>query len=215
MRKRTFRLWFSSRFVKLVLFVFFLRSSLLWEHDYHSIRCSHIQIYNISDWSVMLMIEYYQDWDCSFSTRVFCQEVLLSYRLIFVSESRTRKNYRNFERQRAQRATEDLLNSSLNQYCDLNTYDTSDAIVLRVFYSHITDFSIFEARLLIIQTHVLNQHFNRIKTLWQDKRDLLRWYTLWTVIFIEIVELLLTVLQIILSALQIAIAWRFYQIQIK
>lgn len=161
------------------------------------------------------MTEYYQDWDSPFPARAFCQEVLLSYRLIFASESRARKSYRNSERQRAQRAAGGLLDPSLDQYCGLNTHGTPGAVALRVSYSHTTDFPIFGARLLAIQAHVLSQHPNRIKALWQDKRDLLRWYTLWAVIFIGIVGLLLAVLQIILSALQVAIAWRSYQIQIR
>jgi hypothetical protein len=74
-------------------------------------------------------------------------------------------------------------------------------------YNSESDFQIFSTRLKALQAYINSQNPNKAKLLWKDRRDLLRWYTLWTVIIIGGIGILLAIVQVILSAFQVALAF--------
>jgi hypothetical protein len=65
------------------------------------------------------------------------------------------------------------------------------------------DFPHFGERLIGLQDFVLTQHPNDWKTLWLDRRDIARFWIVWAAIIFGILTLVLSLIQISLSAAQV------------
>lgn len=70
-------------------------------------------------------------------------------------------------------------------------------------YSARDDFPIFGLALLGLQRYNLRQQPSRVRDLWRDQRDPLQWYTFWAVIYVGGATVLLSVLQLGITATQL------------
>ena len=71
-------------------------------------------------------------------------------------------------------------------------------------YSTHTDFPLLGGRLLELQEFSRRQSPSKIRDLWRDRRNPLQWYTLWAVLIIGGISVVLQIVQIFLSAAQLA-----------
>jgi hypothetical protein len=117
------------------------------------------------------------------------------------------QRFRKTERARAQAAVHNIHDSFLDKLCghkrDVNlqkTYPTRSAY-------RAEDFPVFGRKLFTLQDHVLSQNPTRVKMLWKDRRDMLRWYTFWAVLIIGGVGVILALFQTILGAMQVALGF--------
>ncbi|KAM0801934.1 hypothetical protein BDR22DRAFT_887989 [Usnea florida] len=140
----------------------------------------------------------YEDWNkpAGFTTSQFVQEVLLSYKIFFASSRGARNIWRQKERMKAFQAA-GFKDPLLDDLCGYN--DSSNG---RASYSSMSDFPIFAQRLQRIQEDILRQQPTRLSALWNDNRDMLRWYTFWAVIGFGFVTVLFAIHQSITSTLQ-------------
>ncbi|KAF1954829.1 hypothetical protein CC80DRAFT_416728 [Byssothecium circinans] len=150
---------------------------------------------------------YYEDYNKpdDFSARGLLDEVRLSYRLLFADTRDAQQIYRRKERAQARSVTHGVQDSFLDALCGLKVYSTLTYPV-RITYNVESDFPIFGQRLAILQSHILSQNPNRITLLWRDRRDLLRWYTLWGLIFFGTVGIVIGLAQVALGAVQVSLA---------
>lgn len=135
------------------------------------------------------------------------QEILLSYKLLFAASPGARKLWRHKERAKASEAAYGLCDPMLEKLCGSKDTVAQDS---RLSYSMAKDFPIFAQRLQVIQDDILRQQPNRLSALWNDRRELLRWYTFWAVLVIGIVGLALAIFQCVASALQTIYAIKAY-----
>ena len=54
---------------------------------------------------------------------------------------------------------------------------------------------------------------NRVQSLWQDRRDLRLWYTIWTVIFLGGISIIQAFVSIGIAAAQLRVAQDAYDLQ--
>jgi hypothetical protein len=145
------------------------------------------------------------------------KEVILSYSLLFRLDSRARNIYRRVERKRASidAYTDPVLDGCcLKQegFTILRPLARFDSPVKESFDAF-ADFPILGSRLMRIQAHIDGIQPNRIASLWRDKRDILRWYTFWAVVWIGGLNLVIAALQAGLAAAQVKIALQSLQEQ--
>ncbi|TAQ87150.1 hypothetical protein B7494_g4532 [Chlorociboria aeruginascens] len=133
-----------------------------------------------------------------FSAIAFFKEVRLSYRLIFGDDQKAHRYYRRLYRPDANK------NGFFDPYLDELCRRASNTTDSRTIYNKTTDFPILGPRLALLQGYICRQHPNTIQMLWRDRRDLLRWYTFWAVAIIGGLGLLLSLVQMILNAIQVA-----------
>ncbi|EHK48803.1 hypothetical protein TRIATDRAFT_215066 [Trichoderma atroviride IMI 206040] len=146
------------------------------------------------------------------------REVLLSYRLIFGQDKKSWKAWRNFYKaQNVPPGIEDpLLRRLCGQDCRYETtYEEIKAPDVAAQYSASEDFPFWGARLLKIQQFVVNKNPSDWKTLWNDRRDVLRFYTFWAVVVVGVMSLTLSVIQSIEGGIQVAYAIKAYNGQGK
>ncbi|OBT62907.1 hypothetical protein VE03_07905 [Pseudogymnoascus sp. 23342-1-I1] len=134
--------------------------------------------------------------------RAFYLEILMSYRLIF---GQNRGSWKLFSSHHKKRNFSDPL---LLRLCAKNcrkemTYSESFIPQPKPQYSVRKDFAFFGERLVHLQRFVIEQDPGDFWTLWYDKRDILRYYTFWAVIWVGGVSLLLSLAQNVIGILQL------------
>ncbi|PVH74072.1 hypothetical protein DL98DRAFT_605789, partial [Cadophora sp. DSE1049] len=148
----------------------------------------------------------------NFSPSALLAEVNLSYRLIFADEKKARNIYRRSERSRVKASLNGVKDPVLDFLCGIvSSSAKSTHYPYRTTYSAETDFPIFAQRLITLQDHILSQNPSRIKLLWRDQRDPVRWYTLWGLIIFGSFGILLGMIQIALSGVQVRQAYAALQ----
>lgn len=140
----------------------------------------------------------------------FANEVILSYSLLFRCDPRARKEYRSRWRRTAG------LNRALDPYLDelcigsgrtfLNFLTPTYKQPVRESFDASSDFPVLSARLRKIQHFIDSIQPNRVRSLWKDKRDILRWYTFWAVVVLGGFNLVVAIVQTGLSSAQVQLA---------
>jgi len=145
------------------------------------------------------------------------QEIILSYGLFFRDDRRSRLLYQSAERKRASSYNSEAsyVDPLLDSLCG---FDQPTSIFFlakpgRETYHPTSDFPILKERLLKIHHYINGIEPGRISTLWQDRRDLRLWYTIWAVLIIGGITIIQSFISIFLSATQIAIAQEAFQLQ--
>ena len=170
--------------------------------------------------------DFYTEHECpteEFSPQNLMKEIILSYGLLFHDWRLARKIYRKEERNRTStmilygRANVDLW---LDKLCgmDLPTSIFSSMwskYSIRETYDANSQFPILSGRLKIIQDYIEGIQPSRFASLWNDRRDLRLWYTVWAVLIIGGISILQASFSLILSAAQVAIAAKAYDLQIQ
>ncbi|KAF2759932.1 hypothetical protein EJ05DRAFT_315466 [Pseudovirgaria hyperparasitica] len=133
-----------------------------------------------------------------FSTKALLEEIRLSYSLVFGDDRRAREHFRRVVAKRAivSGNIDICLRDLVKQSADTSSRTTA--------YSIHTNFPILGPRLLLLQEYISRQDPGTIKMLWQDRRDLLRWYTFWIVTIFGGVGLLFALGQFVLQAIQVS-----------
>lgn len=145
-------------------------------------------------------------------------EILLSYVLIFGDSPSSRDFYRNNERRKTSLPSNPMTfrgDPVLDELCGLNKPNHWFAFnqPVRDSYDASTDFPIFKDRLKKVQRYMQAIQPNRFRSLWQDRRDLRLWYTIWTVIILGGISIIQTTINIIIAALQLQVAQNSYRLQ--
>ncbi|KAJ5710115.1 hypothetical protein N7493_009707 [Penicillium malachiteum] len=146
------------------------------------------------------------------------KEILLSYRLIFADDSQARSIFHKKEKESARisrgTATEPYLDKLCGEKPRYKSYLPTFGSPLTVSYSKSRDFPYLAGRLSDLQSYIRAQQPNRLTALWYDRRNLLSWYTFWTVLVFGVVGISCSVIQTILGVIQTVIAWKTYQAQL-
>jgi hypothetical protein len=88
-------------------------------------------------------------------------------------------------------------------------------VTLKDSYNKSSDFPILAHRLEIIEEYVNNQQPSRLVGLWRDDRDIMRWYTLWSVIGLGIFASVLTIFQVGIGIFQAVYAKKAYDYEVE
>jgi hypothetical protein len=137
------------------------------------------------------------------------QEILLSYQLLVRFDRKARASYLGQLRA-------DLLKGCFDRELDtlcvwrqnslfLERFQRAPFQIRETFYSS-SDFPIFSARLVDIDRFINSIQPNRISSLWEDRRDMLRWYTFWAVIILGVLSLVIALVQTGIGAAQVELA---------
>jgi hypothetical protein len=160
----------------------------------------------------------------TYSDDFFC-EILWSYRVIF---SQNKMSWQDFRRLYNKSSPAFHPNPNNTQAIDQTNSDpilrrllthgwrrsTSSTMVslfsdlsappFKVVYSARADFPYLGRKLLVLQDYMNAQNPNDLRTLLYDRRDVLRFWTFWAVVLIGGTSILLTFLQLLFSAVQVA-----------
>jgi hypothetical protein len=149
------------------------------------------------------------------------KEIILSYGLLFHDWRLARKIYRREERNRASTTTMcGIANVDpwLDKLCGMDLPSSIFSSMwskhgIRDTYDANSQFPILSGRLKVIQDYIEGIQPSRIASLWYDRRDLRLWYTVWAVLIIGGISILQATFGLILSAAQVAIAAKAYDLQ--
>ncbi|KAI9772632.1 MAG: hypothetical protein M1840_000226 [Geoglossum simile] len=147
----------------------------------------------------------------AFSTQALLREILLSFRLIFGDNSDSRSFYR--KRAKIDAEKNGSLDPILDQLCgkrpsvsnpgeDWLPSQTTES------YEKQDTFPLLTPRLNVLQKYILRQQPSRWRSLWDDRRDLTRWYTVWVVAIFGVLSVFLSIVQIILGAIQVSLGYQ-------
>ncbi|KAH0565850.1 hypothetical protein GP486_000747 [Trichoglossum hirsutum] len=129
-------------------------------------------------------------------------EILLSYRLLFGQTKDSRRLFQSmkvFEGEPIE-AHDPLL----PLLCGSKTIALPTSCKEREFYRLSRDFPILRSRIASLQQQMSILKPRGWREIWQDKRDSAQWYTFWAVIAIGGSGILLSLIQVILQAAQLA-----------
>jgi hypothetical protein len=147
-----------------------------------------------------------------FSWTNMMKEIMLTYCILFRDDRKSRKIYQLRERARAR-----FINGSDSKLDTLCGADWSTSIFastpVKESYDSEVDFPILSRRLHRLQDYMLSIQPNRVLSVWRDRRDLTRWYTLWAVLIIGGISVVLGIIQLFLSAAQVGIAAESLELQ--
>ncbi|PVH79566.1 hypothetical protein DL98DRAFT_630977, partial [Cadophora sp. DSE1049] len=169
--------------------------------------------------------DFYTDGECrteTFSPQVLMNEIILSYGLLFQNWRLAREVYRDEERSRASTTIngEGKVDPWLDKLCGMDLpigvlSSMSSKHGIRDTYDAKSQFPILSGRLKAIQDYMDGKQPSRIASLWNDRRDLRLWYTVWVVLILGIISIIQSFLGIFLSGAQVAIASRAFELQMK
>lgn len=86
---------------------------------------------------------------------------------------------------------------------------------IREMYDADSQFPILSGRLKVIQDYMEGIQPSRITSLWNDRRDLRLWYTVWVVLIIGGISIIQAAVGLILSGAQVALAAKAYDLQMQ
>jgi len=127
-------------------------------------------------------------------------EILLSYRLLFGQDRKSRQLFQSMEVFKGE-PYEDYL---LAELCDCKTLALPTICKEREFYRLSRDFPILRSRIAVLQQQMTNLKPRGWREIWNDKRDSAQWYTFWAVIVFGGSGIVLSFIQAVLQALQLA-----------
>ncbi|RVX73253.1 hypothetical protein B0A52_02381 [Exophiala mesophila] len=136
----------------------------------------------------------------AFSVKSYLREVLASYHLIFGDESKAASLFKDIIK-----GAEDVTGIR-DPYFDHFVEQNTGVMHSAGFYDQSNDFPILGPRLAKLQSYMLKQDAGTFGMLWYDRRSLLQWYTIWSVITFGGLSVFLTLIQIGIGAAQIQIS---------
>ena len=144
-------------------------------------------------------------------SQAYLNEVILSYRLLFGQDKRSRNMFKSEE---AARAGEDgIQDPFLLKLCSKKKINTASLNVActpntRGFYGLQEDFPLLGSRLLQLQEFNMLQDSSTLREFWADRRNPFNFYTFWAVIIVGGVSILLSFVQCCLSIAQLVVSVR-------
>lgn len=132
----------------------------------------------------------------------FLQEVLLSYRLLFGQSAKSRKLFRHTFKPPGEH--DSLADFLLPLICTKKQLATPTLIPMdRSIYFTARDFPVLCERIEIISKELKDARPKSIHDLIRDRRDTLQYWTFWLVAIIGAISILLSLIQVILQAVQL------------
>ncbi|KAK3897693.1 hypothetical protein C8A05DRAFT_38735 [Staphylotrichum tortipilum] len=131
------------------------------------------------------------------------QEILLSYRLIFGQNKRSRAGFRRS--QPFARLPSQGHDKLLGQLCGRKRFDSptgAAALIERDEYDLAADFPHLRSRLARLGGYAAGKKPRSIRQLWRDRRDSTAWLALWSVLVFGSVSVVLALLQTVFQVLQ-------------
>ncbi|KAI1276949.1 hypothetical protein F5Y07DRAFT_118024 [Xylaria sp. FL0933] len=145
------------------------------------------------------------------------QEIILSYRLLFGQDSMSRPIFKQMSA--SQRLEDPLLSLLCTKGVGKHIYslpshywpaacryhmDAGGRLREQSTYSLNTDFPLLADRLEIMQTYMNSQKASRKRDMYRDRRNAGEWLASWPVLMLALVALLLSFLQLVVGAVQLA-----------
>jgi hypothetical protein len=131
-------------------------------------------------------------------------EILCTYRLLFGQHQESTNEFRSI---RPKGFQDPLLKKLCGSSCkDAESrvfYSGLEVADCKPMYSASADFPLTGQRLLILQDYMNNQNPSDFRTLWHDKRDVLRWYTFWAVVVVGGLSIISSFASMALTAVQV------------
>lgn len=132
------------------------------------------------------------------------REILLSYRVLFGQQRASWRLYRSENNGRAASGEEDLLVRLCgSNWAEEPLYDEIDAPPAKNVYSARYDFPFYGERMVELHQFVELLSPHDWRTLWYDRRDLAKFWTVWAVILFGMVATILALLGVLLAAAQV------------
>ncbi|KAI0391425.1 hypothetical protein F5Y17DRAFT_406605 [Xylariaceae sp. FL0594] len=130
------------------------------------------------------------------------EEVLLSYRLLFGQDKRSRRLFHKLNPflDTPSNSRDELL----SQLCSAKDLDGSLGLSQHDAYELAKDFPHIRTKLVRLSNHLTQRRPRSWAELWVDNRDSASWLTFWAVIIIGAVGLFLAFIQVVLQAVQVA-----------
>lgn len=140
--------------------------------------------------------------------RSYLTEVLLSYRLLFGQHNRSRRLFRESERDRAKfDGTVDPLLDSLCGEQDMEHFGSVKELLReRGVYNADVNFPHLRAKLMELADYSSSQRPRSLVEVWNDERDPERLFTFKALIIVGAVSIALSVVQIFVGVAQVALA---------
>ncbi|KAH8623457.1 hypothetical protein IG631_21936 [Alternaria alternata] len=166
---------------------------------------------------------YAEDDEHMSTLRLFNQEVLLSYRLLFGQTKASRQYYHKNERTRVMPSGGevdpllDILCSSSGaaslgilpeKLWPPSCCDYEGHLLEHSTYSTALDFPVLGTRLLKIQDFDTRHTPYKLRELWRDRRQPLQWYAFWAVLIVGGATIVIGLCQIVLSIVQLGVSSR-------
>lgn len=128
------------------------------------------------------------------------KEILLSYRLVFGQNKRSRKLFRKLRPfAGVPREGQDRL---LSELCGRKRFISDVTLAERQEYDVSTNFPHLRSRIVRLSGYALTKKPRSFKQLWLDNRDSASWLTFWTVLVFGSISILLGLLQAVFQVLQ-------------
>jgi hypothetical protein len=138
----------------------------------------------------------------------FLREVLLSYRLLFAQCKESRRMFRNCPSLEKAGVAKHLRDPYLLQLCGRKSYDVSPWIQEKHDYCVEEDFPILCEQILALRKLLEKHRARGWMQLWRNRQYTEQWYAFWAILIIGILGLLLSLLQTILQAMQVYLAFK-------
>ena len=141
------------------------------------------------------------------TTEILAQEILLSYRVLFGSNSRARANYKFLKPKYEDYPPDPVLDALCSQrngkvrqwsHSDRNLTWEKETYILG------EDFQVFAQRWVVLMNVLQQTRAKGWRKLLKDKRDIVQYWTFWLVIMVGTISILLSLGQLIVGALQLA-----------
>ena len=143
----------------------------------------------------------------------FYREIIQSYRILFGQD---RHSWKAFAKDFGSNSPlfqadpcEDPLLPRLcgSEWLKLSIYEDVDASGAKNVYSARADFPFFGNRLSNLQDFAVTQCPSNWRTVWRDRRDVPRFWTLWAVMVFGGASIVIGIVQVVLAAAQVAAAY--------
>lgn len=158
---------------------------------------SHTPIYACCDAS-----SHNKYWACQDDIRDLLRETLLSYRVLFGQDRRSRKLYKRLRPfGDCSKREQDILLHELcsREHCDL-TVDED-----RQSYDLSEDFPLYSNRFKVLHQLLMNTKARTWKQLWKDKRDSAAWLTFWLLLIFGGLGVILSFMQMVLQLIALSL----------
>ena len=144
-----------------------------------------------------------RQWACEKDVTQMLLETLLSYRLLFAQDKQARKMYRKLDPFAG--IPLEGRDHLLSLLCGRKSFSTPQIPSDQDSYDLQRHFPILRSRIAVLHRHLSASKPKGWRELWRDKRDSAGWFTFWIVLIFGGVTILLSVLQVLLQILQIAL----------
>lgn len=141
-------------------------------------------------------------WATTSDVTQMLRETVLSYRLLFGQDKRSRQLFRKLNP--FEHIPGDGRDTFLDKLCGQKRYHSDFNISERESYDLPRDFPILRSRLAVILRHLSVKKPRTWRDLWKDKRDSAQWLTFWAVLIIGGLGVFLALLQAVLQIVQLS-----------